>query len=64
VQGDCTTDDGARWALQTSDHGFQLRSTTAGLIIGVGDQHFGAHRVLTLQNANGARHQSWTAVPG
>jgi hypothetical protein len=64
VQGDCTTDNGARWSLQASDHGFTLRSTIGDLVVGVGTQRFGAHRVLTLQQGTGARHQSWTAVPG
>ena len=64
VQGDCTTDNGARWSLQASDHGFTLRSTIGDLVVGVGSQRFGEQRVLTLQNGNGARHQSWTAVPG
>ena len=60
VQGDCTDGEG-RWSLQASDFGFTLR--TADLVVGVGNQRFGAHRVLVLQNGNGQRHQSWTAVP-
>lgn len=64
VQGDCTGDESVRWSLQASDHGFTLRSALGDLVVGVGNQRFGAHRVLTLQNGNGARHQSWTAVPG
>ena len=64
VQGDCTTDNGARWSLQASDYGFTLRSTIGDLVVGVGSQRFGEQRVLTLQNGDGARHQSWTAVPG
>jgi hypothetical protein len=63
VQGDCGTDDGARWQLQASDYGFTLRTTVGDLVAGVGQQRFGAHRVLVLQNGNGQRHQSWTAVP-
>jgi hypothetical protein len=63
VQGDCGTDDGARWQLQASDYGFTLRTTVGDLVVGVGEQRFGAHRVLVLQNGNGQRHQSWTAVP-
>jgi hypothetical protein len=63
VQGDCGTDDGARWQLQASDYGFTLRTTVGDLVAGVGEQRFGAHRVLVLQNGNGQRHQSWTAVP-
>ena len=61
VQGDCATEDGGRWTLQASVFGFTLR--TVGLVVGVGNQRFGAHRVLVLQNDNGQRHQSWTAVP-
>jgi hypothetical protein len=64
VQGDCTNGESVRWSLQATDQGFALRSALGDLVVGVGDQRFGAHRVLTLQNANGARHQSWTAVPG
>jgi len=64
VQGDCASDNGARWSLQASAQGFTLRSTIGDLVVGVGNQRFGAHRVLTLQNDTGARHQSWTAVPG
>jgi hypothetical protein len=64
VQGDCTTDNGARWSLQVSDYGFTLRSTIGDLVVGVGSQRFGPHRVLTLQTGSGERHQSWTAVPG
>jgi hypothetical protein len=63
VQGDCGTDDGARWQLQASEYGFTLRTTVGDLVAGVGEQRFGAHRVLVLQNGNGQRHQSWTAVP-
>jgi hypothetical protein len=63
VQGDCGSDEGARWVLQASDYGFTLRTTVGDLVAGVGEQRFGAHRVLVLQNGNGQRHQSWTAVP-
>jgi hypothetical protein len=63
VQGDCDIDDGARWQLQASPFGFTLRTTVGDLVAGVGQQRFGAHRVLVLQNGNGQRHQSWTAVP-
>ncbi|WP_229072510.1 RICIN domain-containing protein [Actinoplanes sp. DH11] len=63
VQGDCYAADGARWTLQASDYGFTVRSTTGDLVIGVGAQRFGAHRVLVLQQDTGQRHQSWTAVP-
>ncbi|WP_309238736.1 RICIN domain-containing protein [Actinoplanes aureus] len=63
VQGDCYASNGARWKLQASDYGFTLRSTTANLVLGVGGQRFGAHRVLVLQTDTGQRHQSWTAVP-
>ena len=52
----------ARWTLQASAYGFTLR-TTGDLVAGVGEQRFGAHRVLVLQTGNGQRHQSWTAVP-
>jgi hypothetical protein len=64
VQDDCSGDESIRWSLQASDSGFTLKSALGDLVVGVGDQRFGAHRVLTLQNSNGARHQSWTAVPG
>ncbi|GAB1693116.1 RICIN domain-containing protein [Krasilnikovia sp. M28-CT-15] len=63
VQGDCTAGAG-RWSLQASDFGFTLRTTVGDLAVGVGYQHFGAHRLLVLQEGNGSRHQSWTAVPG
>jgi hypothetical protein len=63
VQGDCDNGEGARWQLQASDYGFTLRTTVGDLVAGVGEQRFGAHRVLVLQNGNGQRHQSWTAVP-
>ncbi len=62
VQGSCTGNNGARWSLQATDYGFTVR-TTSGLVIGVGNQRFGAQRVLTLQQPNGQRYQSWTAVP-
>ena len=61
VQGSCTAGAGGLWKLQASDFGFTLR--LGDLVAGVGDQRFGAHRVLALQNGNGQRHQSWTAVP-
>jgi hypothetical protein len=64
VQGDCASDDRQRWSLQLSGHGFTLRTTVGDLVAGIGDQRFGAHRLLVLQNGNGSRHQSWTAVPG
>jgi hypothetical protein len=64
VQGDCAADSGPRWRLQSSAHGFTLRTAVGGLVVGVGAQRFGADRVLVLQNGDGARHQSWTAVPG
>ncbi|BBH63640.1 hypothetical protein ACTI_03250 [Actinoplanes sp. OR16] len=63
VQGDCYAAEGARWTLQASDYGFTVRSTTGDLVIGVGAQRFGAHRVLVLQQDTRQRHQSWTAVP-
>jgi hypothetical protein len=61
VQGSCAPSVGGLWTLQASDFGFTLR--LGDLVAGVGDQRFGAHRVLALQNGNGQRHQSWTAVP-
>jgi hypothetical protein len=64
VQGDCSADSGPRWVLQLSDDGFTLRTAVGDLLVGVGTQRFGADRVLVLQNGNGSRHQSWTAVPG
>jgi hypothetical protein len=64
VQGDCSADSGPRWRLQASEHGFTLRTAVGGLVVGVGAQRFGSDRVLALQKAGGARHQSWTAVPG
>jgi hypothetical protein len=64
VQGDCSPDDRQHWRVQPSDHGFTLRTTVGDLVAGIGSQRFGAHRVLALQRGDGARHQSWTAVPG
>jgi ricin-type beta-trefoil lectin protein len=64
VQGDCAATDSQRWLLQLSDYGFTLRTSVGDLVAGVGTQRFGAHRLLVLQEANGSRHQSWTAVPG
>ncbi|HEX9999898.1 MAG TPA: RICIN domain-containing protein [Actinoplanes sp.] len=61
VQGDCAGEAAAVWSLQASEYGFTLR--LGDLVAGVGSQRFGAHRVLVLQNSNGQRHQSWTAVP-
>lgn len=63
VQGDCNAENGGRWQLQASDYGFTLMTGFGDLVLGVGNQRFGAHRVLVLQNGNGQRHQSWTAVP-
>ncbi|WP_250008915.1 RICIN domain-containing protein [Actinoplanes sp. M2I2] len=53
----------ARWVLQASAYGFTLRTAEGDLVAGVGDQRFGAHRVLVLQTGSGQRYQSWTAVP-
>jgi hypothetical protein len=64
IQGDCSADGAQRWQLQLSSYGFTLRTIAGDLVAGVGTQRFGAHRVLVLQNADGSRHQSWTAVPG
>ncbi|HET6534377.1 MAG TPA: RICIN domain-containing protein, partial [Actinoplanes sp.] len=64
VQGDCTADDRQLWSLRPSPHGFTLRTTVGDLVAGIGEQRFGAHRLLVLQNGNESRHQSWTAVPG
>jgi hypothetical protein len=64
VQGDCSADSGPRWKLQLSDDGFTLRSAVGDLVVGVGTQRFGTDRVLVLQDGDGSRHQSWTAVPG
>ncbi|GGK85521.1 RICIN domain-containing protein [Mangrovihabitans endophyticus] len=63
VQGDCSSDDQQRWSLQASDHGFTLHAAGSDLVLGVGSQRYGAHRLLTLQPGNGSRQQSWTAVP-
>jgi hypothetical protein len=63
VQGDCKGNDSGHWQLQASDYGFTLRTAATDLVIGVGNQRFGQHRVLVLQNGNGQRYQSWTAVP-
>jgi hypothetical protein len=63
VQGECGAGT-QRWSLQASDHGFTLRTTVGDLVAGVGAQRFGAHRLLVLQQGDGSRHQSWTAVPG
>ncbi|MGK5677859.1 RICIN domain-containing protein [Actinoplanes sp. URMC 104] len=62
VQAECSGGKAARWTLQASPYGFTLR-TDGGLVAGVGDQRFGAHRVLVLQTGNDQRYQSWTAVP-
>jgi hypothetical protein len=65
VQADCAADDiGQRFRVQNTDHGFSLRTASGGLVVGVGSQRFGAHRVLVLQQPDGVRHQSWTALPG
>ncbi|MGX6601121.1 RICIN domain-containing protein [Micromonosporaceae bacterium Da 78-11] len=63
VQGECGGANNGRWSLQASDYGFTLRTTVGDLVVGVGNQRFGAQRVLTLQRGDGQRHQSWTAVP-
>ncbi|MCO8276951.1 RICIN domain-containing protein [Actinoplanes sp. TRM 88003] len=62
VQSACD-DTAVRWVLQASAYGFTLRTAEGDLVAGVGDQRFGAHRVLVLQAGNGQRYQSWTAVP-
>ncbi|MDY7087260.1 MAG: RICIN domain-containing protein [Actinomycetota bacterium] len=62
VQTECDN-SAARWTLQASPYGFKLRTTDGGLVAGVGDQRYGAHRVLVLQAGNDQRYQSWTAVP-
>ncbi|MEV6494454.1 RICIN domain-containing protein, partial [Actinoplanes sp. NPDC051633] len=64
VQGECVGGDANTWILRLSGYGFTLRSTDGDLVVGVGAQRFGAHRLLVLQNPDGSRHQSWTAVPG
>jgi hypothetical protein len=65
VEGDCGP-DAQHWQLQlsTQGQGFVLRIAGGDLVAGVGEQRFGAHRVLTLQTDTQDRHQSWTAVPG
>jgi hypothetical protein len=64
VEGDCAADNGQRWQLRLSDYGFTLHTSAGDLVAGVGEQRFGAQRLLVLQTADGSRHQSWTAVPG
>jgi hypothetical protein len=64
VQGDCGKQDSQRWVLRLTDHGFSLNTTVGDLVVGVGAQRFGAHRLLVLQQADKSRHQSWTALPG
>jgi len=64
VQGECAGDNGSLWTLRLSGYGFTLRSTVGDLVVGVGEQRFGAQRLLVLQNPDGSRHQSWIAVPG
>jgi hypothetical protein len=66
VQADCAPDDSRqRFMVEHNDHGFSLRSATAaGLVVGVGSQRFGTHRLLVLQVSDRTRHQSWTALPG
>jgi hypothetical protein len=65
VQDDCSTDDGSqRFVLGRTNHGFSLTTSIGGLVVGVGGQRFGAHRLLELQERDEARHQSWTASPG
>lgn len=63
VQSDCEGTATALWTLRQSAYGFTLRTTTGDLFVGVGEQRFGAQRVLVLQNGNESRHQSWAAVP-
>jgi hypothetical protein len=64
VQADCASEDSRLWVLTPTNHGFSLSTTVGGLVVGVGSQRFGAHRLLVLQNPVKARHQSWTALPG
>ncbi len=65
VQDDCSADDGSqRFVLGRTNHGFSLTTSVGGLVVGVGSQRFGAHRLLELQEPAEARHQSWTALPG
>jgi len=63
VQGDCTPGQASRWTLRASAYGFTIRAAAGDLVIGVGAQRFGTHRVLVLQEDTEQRHQSWTAVP-
>ena len=65
VQDDCSDDDGSqRFVLGRTQQGFNLTTSVGGLVVGVGGQRFGAHRLLELQEPGEARHQSWTASPG
>ena len=65
VQDDCSSDDGSqRFVLGQTAQGFSLTTAVGGLVVGVGGQRFGAHRLLELQEPDDARHQSWTATPG
>jgi hypothetical protein len=66
VQAGCAPGDSRqRFMVEHTDRGFSLRSATAtGLVVGVGSQRFGAHRLLVLQESDRTRHQSWTALPG
>ncbi|GLY95996.1 RICIN domain-containing protein [Actinoplanes sp. NBRC 103695] len=63
VQSDCAGAAIGLWTLRPSAYGFTLKTTAGDLVLGVGEQRFGAQRVLVLQNGDDSRHQSWTAAP-
>lgn len=64
VQADCAVAGGVGWVLRPSEHGCTLQTAVGNLVVGAGARRFGADRLLVLQEATGALHQSWTAVPG
>ncbi len=66
VQGTCSKDDTTQhWWIGRTAYGFTLRTALGDLVVGLGRQRFGGPRLLVLQTPEqGARHQSWTSLPG
>jgi hypothetical protein len=57
VQVDCGS--ATEFTLGSTAYGTAL-TTADGLVLGVGQAQYWQQRLLTLQKASGARHQSWT----
>ncbi|MEJ3747950.1 RICIN domain-containing protein [Actinomycetes bacterium KLBMP 9797] len=58
VQVSCA--DGQRWRLRQTADGTVLGTATGDLVLGLGTARYAEQRLLVLQEAGSARHQTWT----